>query len=147
MTEDSSFLFSALALGFLGSFHCLGMCGPIALALPLSNAGKAPFACGRLLYNAGRIITYALLGFILGMMGYAMALKGMQEELSIVTGVIIIAGVLFSLITQKSSGVAYLISRFTNPVKKGFKNLFGKNSMTALFLIGILNGLLPCGFV
>lgn len=147
MNTGNALLLSAFALGFLGSFHCVGMCGPIAMALPTSNDGKTKVLFGRLLYNAGRIVTYTLLGLILGFMGYAIALKGMQEELSIAMGILIIAGVAFSFLSQKFFATTLFITRLTAPLKRGFKNLFGKNSLLALFFIGILNGLLPCGFV
>jgi hypothetical protein len=147
MISDSTFLLSALALGFLGSFHCIGMCGPIALALPLNNTGKSQLVASRLLYNIGRIVTYSLLGLVLGMMGYAIALKGFQEELSIATGILIIAGVVVSLLSQMLPSATLFISKLTSPVKRGFKKLFGLHSLASLFFIGLLNGLLPCGFV
>ena len=73
---ELSFLLSALALGFLGSFHCAGMCGPLLLMLPVSDKSPSAALKGKLFYNAGRIFTYVILGFIFGLFGLAFALQG-----------------------------------------------------------------------
>jgi len=71
MLSDPSLLISAFMLGFLGSAHCLGMCGGLASALGL-NAGnksnRSPFQL--LAYNIGRIISYCLAGLIVGALGF-----------------------------------------------------------------------------
>ena len=59
----------ALMTGLAGSFHCVGMCGPIALALPIGNRSVFEAALSGILYNLGRIITYGVLGAIFGYFG------------------------------------------------------------------------------
>ena len=68
------FLLSSLILGLAGSFHCIGMCGPIALALPLNRQSSGTMLAGILAASTGRIITYMLLGFIIGTIGFSLQL-------------------------------------------------------------------------
>jgi len=140
-------LWTALAIGFFGSFHCVGMCGPIALALPGSKNSGLPFVTGRVLYNFGRIVTYTLLGALFGIIGKSIIVAGLQKGLSIFLGLAIIASVLirssyFNKLKNKS-GLTYLFESLKKQIRKQFK----KRGFSTLFVIGILNGLLPCGFV
>jgi uncharacterized protein len=138
---------SAFTLGFLGSFHCAGMCGPIALMLPKSSGNKAQVLAGRFIYNAGRIFTYVVIGLFFGLLGMAVAMRGFQKELSVLTGVIIAVTVVLSA-GKKERTKAYTESnRYTGAIRKYLKKLFAIKSYLSLFLIGALNGLLPCGFV
>lgn len=136
-------LIAAFLTGFIGSFHCIGMCGPIALALPDVGSTLSGKLVGRLLYNSGRIVTYALLGLVLGTFGLGLKLAGLQQSISIGAGVLIIVMVLFSsrLIERKIGNPFKLIKGNT------IARLFKLKSFSSLFLIGLLNGLLPCGFV
>ena len=93
-------LITALVLGLMGSFHCAGMCGPIAVALPLFGNSTLQKVFGSLLYNIGRIITYGIMGAIFGMMGKGLELLGFQRVISIIMGAVMIFAVIFpSLIT------------------------------------------------
>ena len=85
---------SGLALGFLGSLHCIGMCGPIALALPSQSKSKLSFYSGRLLYNLGRVITYSIMGLIIGLIGQKINLAGYQQIISVILGIAILIAVL-----------------------------------------------------
>ena len=87
-------LWTAFAIGILGSVHCVGMCGPIALALPHIHDSRRTLIFSRLLYNAGRTTTYAALGVISGIFGRTISAVGFQQTLSIVLGVIILLAVL-----------------------------------------------------
>ncbi len=134
---------TAFLTGLLGSFHCAGMCGPIALATPTVGYTSLQKAWAKLLYNIGRVITYALLGAILGSFGFGLKLAGLQQSISIAAGLVIILSVL--LTSSK-------LSQFSlNPLRylKGglISKLFRNKTYFALFAIGLLNGLLPCGFV
>ena len=142
----SILFWSALSLGFLGSFHCVGMCGPIALALPTPNKGNGSLLLGRFLYNLGRIITYSLLGFIAGLIGNTISFIGLQNNLSIVIGILIIIFVLFSHDSLGKFFNARLV-KFSLIIKRQFRKLFKRHSYSSLFLIGLTNGFLPCGFV
>ncbi|CAN5629497.1 sulfite exporter TauE/SafE family protein [soil metagenome] len=138
---------SALTVGFFGSFHCVGMCGPLALALPNpGNGSKTALLTGRILYNSGRVITYAILGLMAGLLGLSISMNGWQRNLSIISGILIILSV---LITNKKASL-FLNSKlvgFSFKLKKYFGLLLKKHNYFSLFGIGLLNGILPCGFV
>ncbi len=134
---------TAFLTGLFGSFHCAGMCGPIAFALPGSKEKGVSFYFGRFLYNLGRMLSYALLGFILGSFGLGLKLAGIQQGLSISVGVIIIATLIYQKWLQRGVG----FSIFSLLSSQFIQKLFRSKSLFSLGLIGMLNGLLPCGFV
>ncbi len=140
-------LLGALVLGFIGSFHCVAMCGPIALALPLNRSSLGTQVGGILAYNGGRVVTYSLLGSLFGIIGASFILAGYQQILSIALGaVILISVVLPEHLTSRFRITSGLFS-FLGAKKYQVGKLFGRKGLPALFLIGLLNGLLPCGFV
>lgn len=140
------FLLAAISLGFLGSFHCIGMCGPIALTIPVKRTSSLSIVGGGLVYNLGRIFTYACLGFIFGLLGQGFVLAGGQSILSIILGSIILVLLLFPHMARKymRAGVFFI---WVEKLKSILRRLFGMHSMRSLLFIGILNGLLPCGLV
>ncbi|MBS1733951.1 MAG: sulfite exporter TauE/SafE family protein [Bacteroidetes bacterium] len=135
---------TALVMGGIGSLHCVGMCGPLALSLPLVDASPTAKFISSLLYNAGRIVTYAMLGAVLGLMGSSVAFFGYQQWLSIALGTLILVYILF--LDRRLTGKNYTIS-FFNRIRQALGVLFKKKTYGAVFLIGLLNGLLPCGLV
>ncbi len=139
-----SILIAGLIMGSVGSMHCIGMCGPIALSLPAVKSNSFSRFSGSLLYNLGRVITYSSLGIIFGLIGNSFILFGYQQGLSIALGLIILA-----IIFIPKSGI-FKFKFFDGILKKireSIIHLFQKKSYSSLFLIGILNGLLPCGLV
>ena len=139
-------LISAVILGLLGSLHCLGMCGPIALMLPLKgSAGQK--AAGLATYHLGRIVSYSLLGLAFGFVGKGLFLFGLQQKLSIGMGVLMIALVLLPNNWKKRVGINNAFSRILLRIKSSFGRLLGKPSPDALLSLGFLNGFLPCGLV
>jgi uncharacterized protein len=138
---------SALALGFIGSLHCAGMCGPIALALPLNDRSWFARISGGLLYNAGRTITYALLGAIVGLAGLGLALGGMQQWVSIILGSLMILAVIVPRLGSIGKKAVSVTDSLTGKLKKPFIKLFKMRTYGSLFMIGLLNGFLPCGLV
>jgi len=135
-------MLTALILGTVGSLHCLGMCGPIVLALPQNPVhGRLPYLLSRLAYNSGRVVTYTLLGFIFGAIGHLISLAGLQSVLSITLGLL----VLLSLFTPLSKSVNLIAESAL--WRKSIGALFRKKSFSALLGIGFLNGFLPCGLV
>jgi uncharacterized protein len=136
-----AFLLAAISLGFLGSFHCVGMCGPIALALPVHNKPPVLKHVLIVLYNLGRITTYSLFGLIAGIMGQSIAMAGFQQALSITIGVILLTSVLFTFKNSLSGSGFFLW------IKASLSRLFSKGTRPSLFIVGLLNGFLPCGLV
>lgn len=140
-------IWTGLLIGFLGSFHCVGMCGPIALALPFGNQSNFQLVIGRLLYNLGRSLTYAFFGAIFGLFGKGIEIAGLQKWASIILGVSIL---LYYLTPDRFKGKLSVTKPYqvaNNFVKKGFSNLTKDGSPPSLFIFGIINGFLPCGFV
>ena len=140
-------IWSAFLIGLFGSFHCIGMCGPIALALPTQHNNKVALVTGRILYNVGRAITYAAIGLVFGLVGQSLSLVGFQQSVSIIAGVLLL---LMVFIPSKISNKLYLLKPaygFTNFLKRKFGVLLKKQSVSSVFLIGLLNGFLPCGLV
>ena len=127
-------ILAALAIGFFGSFHCIGMCGPIALALPVSSKSNFSFFSGRVLYNVGRIVSYSLLGALFGLIGMKLKIWGFQQSLSIILGILILV---FILIPSKyrSKFFGYeIIQKIINPLKVKIGSLFKKNNPSSLLL-------------
>lgn len=141
------YLLTAFSVGLLGSFHCIGMCGPIALALPIQDQSSSKRFWSSVIYNLGRICTYALLGVGLGLIGNVLILIGLQQWLSIILGICILLGVLFPHKTQQITKQNRLIAPVLVKVKKQMAKLLAWQSWKAFFTIGLLNGLLPCGLV
>ncbi|MFL5753427.1 MAG: sulfite exporter TauE/SafE family protein [Bacteroidia bacterium] len=140
------FFLVAISLGFLGSFHCVGMCGPIALAIPVKRISFFSVLSGSLVYNSGRAVTYSLMGLLFGLFGQGMAMAGWQNALSIILGLAMLILVFiprFSFLKKRTGNIFRLMEK----LKAQLKKLFGIHSTGSLFLIGILNGLLPCGLV
>ena len=140
-------LWSALLLGLAGSIHCVGMCGPIAMALPLTAREKSAVILQSLLYHLGRVTTYAMMGFFFGLLGWGVALIGYQNILSIGMGVLLLITALFTLSIEKKLFSQPIITRFFNRIKNKLAQLLSIRGKSSAFRIGLLNGLLPCGLV
>jgi len=138
---------AALLLGFVGSLHCAGMCGPIAIALPLNNKSWFSRISGGLLYNFGRTITYGLLGAIVGLAGLGLALGGLQQWVSIILGALMILAVVIPRLGAAGKKLSQVSDSLTGHLKKPFVKLFRMRTYSSLFIIGLLNGFLPCGLV
>ncbi|WP_353088873.1 sulfite exporter TauE/SafE family protein [Flavobacterium sp.] len=140
-------LIAALFLGIISSLHCIGMCGPIALLLPVDRANTSRKALQILLYHLGRLTAYGVLGLVFGLLGRGFYLAGMQQQLSIVVGILMIA---IALIPEKvfaRYNFSQPVYRAIAAVKSHLGQQFKRKSPDALFTIGLLNGFLPCGMV
>ncbi|WP_194778489.1 sulfite exporter TauE/SafE family protein [Pararhodonellum marinum] len=137
-------LWTAFLLGLLGSFHCLGMCGPIALAI--SAKEKSQYYSRKLAYNFGRTVTYTFLGAIIGMLGFSLSLVGIQQWVSIGMGVLIL---IMAFNYKKAEALLAKAGWFGIIFK--LKNALGSRlnpkQSGSYFIIGLLNGFLPCGMV
>ncbi|OOV16191.1 sulfite exporter TauE/SafE family protein [Flavobacterium sp. LM4] len=140
-------LYSAFILGLISSLHCVGMCGPIAMMLPVDHQNEAKKVTQIITYHLGRLTAYATIGLIFGLLGRGFFLAGLQQKMSIIIGVAMIAAVLIpERIFSKynfSKPVYKVISNLKSTLGSQFKN----KSYKSLFTIGLLNGFLPCGMV
>ena len=136
-------------MGLLGSMHCAGMCGPIAISLPyrIGIQAKEETFFKILVYNIGRVVTYALMGMVFGLIGKSFFTMGIQKWLLVGLAVLLILVALFSIDVERWSLKISLISKFNDYIKRKLSNLMQKSSFKSFFIVGILNGFLPCGLV
>lgn len=130
-------LTTALILGFAGSLHCAGMCSPLAFAVT-SKSGLA----NKILYNVGRIFMYCLMGAVVSSIGVVLPVY-VQYAISITLGVaLLIIGV-----TGSNFKIPLLtpLIRVTSFIKAQFSNFLQQKRYGSVFMMGILNGILPCG--
>ena len=135
-----------LVIGLMGSFHCIGMCGPIALALPLKERSSATLLSSGLLYNFGRTVSYATLGMLFGTLGLGLHIWGIQQWVSIGMGTLMILGVAWPVVFHGAS-LEGGTSRLFGGVKKLLGRFFAFRTYRSVLVIGFLNGFLPCGLV
>lgn len=144
---EIAFVFSALALGFASGFHCIGMCGPIALSMGLTKKQAANYYLQNLTYQFGRILTYAFLGAILGIIGEGFQLAGFQQYLTVFVGITLILMAVFSFGGKDFASKIPFFSKFLLKIKMNLGKLLQKADYRSRFTTGILNGFLPCGMV
>lgn len=133
---------TAILMGLAGSLHCIGMCGPLAMALP-SSGKKSLDVFRRITYSLGRISVYALLGFVFGLMGKGLNLFGWQQLASIFAGVLILVIFFFG----KRMTNWKLVAHWTKFINKQFHKIWNLKGGVGALLFGVLNGILPCGLV
>lgn len=140
-------LYTAIIFGLLSSFHCIGMCGPIAMMLPVDRNNEAKKITQLLLYNIGRLTAYGSLGLLFGLLGKGFFLAGLQQQLSISVGILMI---IFAVVPERvlaSYNFSKPIYKVISTVKSSLGKQFKNRSYKSFFTIGLLNGYLPCGMV
>ena len=140
-------LASALILGFLGSLHCLGMCGPIAFLLPLDQENNAKKLAQVFIYHSGRLLAYGTIGILFGLLGKGLSIFGIQQKLSIVVGVVMILVVLVPGKYFNANKLSKPIYGILGKIKSRLGTELKKKTPDAFLTIGFLNGFLPCGLV
>jgi sulfite exporter TauE/SafE len=140
-------LYSALILGLISSLHCVGMCGPIAMMLPVDRNNEAKRVTQIITYHLGRLTAYASIGLIFGLLGRGFFLAGLQQKMSIIIGVIMIVVVLIPEKKFANYNFSKPIYKIISKVKSNLGAQFKNRSYKSLFTIGLLNGFLPCGMV
>ena len=144
---EIALIISALGLGFASGFHCIGMCGPIALSLGLTKKQATNYYLQNLTYQFGRIVTYSFLGAILGIVGKGFQMAGFQQYLTIGVGILLIFMAVFSFGGKDFASKIPFLSKFLLKVKMNLGKLLQKADYRSRFSTGILNGFLPCGMV
>jgi uncharacterized protein len=135
-----------LIIGLVGSFHCMGMCGPIAISLPLKENSLETRIFSSLLYNTGRVFTYFILGLLFGLAGTGFSVWGLQQWISIAVGTLMILSVAMPVIFH-GWNISTHFDNFFEGFKKAFGRFFGFRTYQSVVVIGLMNGLLPCGLV
>lgn len=144
-------LISLFGIALIGGFgHCIGMCGGIVLAFSsrLSNLNKGQMIGFHLLYNLGRISTYVLLGAFVGALGSMFSINStLRGVLFVVTGLLmVLAGLSLLGKLRFLTSLEYSVQN-SQWYQQRFQSILNLKSPLSLYLLGILNGLLPCGFV
>ena len=140
-------LYSAFIFGLISSFHCVGMCGPIAMMLPVDRNNEAKKVTQIITYHIGKLTAYGILGLIFGLLGRSFYLAGMQQQLSIIVGILMIMVAVIPERVFAKYNFSKPIYRIITKVKSSLGQQFKNKSYKSLFTIGLLNGFLPCGMV
>jgi len=140
-------LWSALIFGLLGSFHCVGMCGPIAFMLPVDRSNSIKKVTQILTYHFGRLLAYSLIGLFFGLVGKSLYIFGIQQQLSIVIGVLMIIIVIIPAQTFNKYNFSKPIYKVISKVKSALGSALKMKTADTFLTIGFLNGFLPCGLV
>ncbi|OUR93355.1 hypothetical protein A9Q87_05260 [Flavobacteriales bacterium 34_180_T64] len=140
-------LASAFILGLLGSFHCVGMCGPIAFMLPVDRTNSTKKIIQILTYHLGRLLAYSLIGLFFGLVGQSLYIFGIQQHLSIAIGILMIIVVMIPTKTFNSFNFSKPIYQVISKVKSALGTALKKKTADTFLTIGFLNGFLPCGLV
>jgi sulfite exporter TauE/SafE len=140
-------LWAGFLFGLLGSFHCVGMCGAIVLALPGTGGPGWRYVAGRALYHLGRLTTYSLLGAAAGLLGQGLRLAGWQQSLSLLSGGLILILVVAPERWVGQAAAFLRVDGVLAQVKSRLGYFYQQPSLGALYATGVLNGLLPCGLV
>ena len=130
-TIDSNITYGMLFItGLLTSIHCISMCGAINLMAVVNTSSKRNLK-RPILYNLGRLISYTFIGGLVGLVGSVISISNTISGI-----IIIIASILMFLMSLNMLGI--LTIKKINFIKY-------KKKSTNPFIIGILNGLMPCG--
>lgn len=138
-------IIAAFMMGFVGSVHCVGMCGPLAISMPFRLFFSLKKWVAILLYNLGRVIAYSLIGIFVGLFGRGVNWFGLTQILSLTLGALIVISVIFPTLL-KTVGIR-LPKWFNKNQVNALQFLIKKKSLGWMFLVGVLNGFLPCGLI
>ena len=131
-------LWSAFILGLLGSFHCVGMCGPIAFLLPVDRTNSFRKIIQITTYHFGRLLAYSLIGLFFGLIGKSLYIFGIQQQLSIIIGVIMIVAILIPTQLANSFKLSQPIYKMISKVKSGLGQALKKKTTDTFLTIGFL---------
>lgn len=139
-------LLTGFLLGLTSNLHCIGMCGPIAMAIPVNRNSNWSILGGIFQYNTGRILTYSILGAFVGSIGITVQTFGILQWISIASGIFLILFAWRKWFSFKWMA-NFPSSGLRNITGKGMSKVLASDSSLKLTMLGMLNGLLPCGMV
>jgi sulfite exporter TauE/SafE len=133
---------TAFVLGLSSSFHCVGMCGPLLLAVPTRASNNYQWL-EIIIYHAARIFTYALLGILVGFAGWRLQVANLQQFFSLTIGIILI---IYFFAGRFFADTSWLLA-FNKMIFSFFGFAAKQKGQWGTLLLGVANGLLPCGMV
>jgi sulfite exporter TauE/SafE len=134
---------SALLLGLASSLHCIGMCGPLIMSVPVQHLPQHKKIWGILLYQFGRISTYMIMGVLAGVIGWRIGIAGWQQVFSVLMGMAILFFLLSQVFFKKIKGWTWFNQKITKLISWSMR----RHSFSGMYMMGVANGLLPCGMV
>jgi uncharacterized protein len=140
-------LYSAFIFGLISSFHCIGMCGPIAMMLPVERNNPVKKTLQIITYQLGRLTAYGSIGLLFGLLGKGFFLAGIQQQLSVFIGIAMILIILIPERIFARYNFSKPVYRWISKMKQSLGSHFKNKSFKSLYIIGLLNGFLPCGMV
>ena len=141
-------LWPAFILGLMGSFHCIAMCGPLMLAMPgMGKGDRRRIWLANLLYQLGRIATYGFLGLLFASVGRGVVIAGWQKGFTILVAASLLLMALFSWKLEVFLQRQPSFQRYSMWLQQAIGRQFRRSGLQSYFLVGMLNGLLPCGLV
>ena len=135
-------ILTALIIGLAGSLHCLGMCSPLVMA---ATAMRPSVVLSRVLYNTGRVFTYAILGTVVAGVGMALPERNYQNLLSIILGIALLFIAFGGIRNINVPVITKLMQWLSLRLKILFGSFLNQKNHVAVFILGSINGLLPCG--
>lgn len=135
----------AFFMGLFGGLHCVAMCGPLVMALPLSGNNRWADIVQRFLYQFGRIFTYSVFGLLAGFIGNGFNVLGLQQIISLITAIFLITIALFHFSGKRIARLDTFQVKMVAPIA----SMMGKwlSKPYGSFFAGSLHGFLPCGMV
>ena len=143
----NAMLITAVLLGLMGSFHCVGMCGPIAFMLPVDRTNNLKKFGQIFIYHLGRLLAYGIIGLVFGILGKGLYLFGIQQKLSIIIGIVMVVIVMIPYRIFNRYNFSRPIMGLISKVKNQLGLALKKQGPDTFLSIGFLNGFLPCGLV
>jgi sulfite exporter TauE/SafE len=140
-------VYTAFFFGLISSLHCIGMCGPIAMMLPVDINNPTKKVIQITTYHLGRLTAYATIGLLFGLLGKGFFLAGIQQKIAIFIGIAMIAVVLIPEKSFNKYNFSKPVFKIISKIKTALGSQFKNKSYKSLFMIGLLNGFLPCGMV
>jgi len=146
-------IITIVSIAFLGSFgHCIGMCGGIVLAYSTikikPQSSKVTQGIAHLLYSFGRVLTYTILGAMFGALGGVVIFSNNANGILLIfAGIVMIFAGLSLMGKIKFLTIIEHSFSSSSIYKNAFKSVLNSKSNLSFFILGMLNGLLPCGFV
>ncbi|MDM1294421.1 sulfite exporter TauE/SafE family protein [Sphingobacterium sp. N143] len=140
-----SYTYFAFFMGLFGSIHCAVMCGPLIFAIEGRQGLGWTVFLNKLFYQLGRILTYGLLGFLIGTIGNFAQIQGWQRSLSWITGGILLLIAIFQILGKNYQTIAGWQTKAVQPIVSLLSKWLYRPGGS--FIAGVLNGLLPCGMV